>query len=124
MANMHTSAFLYSKIPNPSKSNTKKRSTIISDSAEIDEYGINTRSTKASLTNKSIGTSLIATLGQRKRDVKSLNVHPFKKNNPNKIDNNNNIDESPRISTEQVRSLFIYVYRLSLPKVATNILIL
>ena len=123
MANMHTSAFLYSKIPNPSKSNTKKRSTIISDSAEIDEYGINTRSTKASLTNKSIGTSLIATLGQRKRDVKSLNVHPFKKTNPNKTDDNN-IDESPRISTEQVRSLFIYVYRLSLPKVATNILIL
>ena len=101
---MHTNAFLYSKIPNPAKQNSKKRSTIMTDSNDIDEYGIKTQSTKVSTTNKSIGTSLIATLGQKKRDVKSLNTNPFRNNNAIRVDDNK-LDESPRISTEQVISI-------------------
>jgi hypothetical protein len=99
MANMNTNAYLYSKIPSKPKI---KKSNIVSGEHMMGNIDLKaTNSTKASLQHKSTASSLIATLGQRKRDTKSLNTAIYNRqidrNSPN-----DRLDASPRVSIEQV----------------------
>lgn len=97
---MNTNAFLYSKIPDPNKQ--KKKSIIVSD-ATLDDYGITSaKSAKVSTHNKSIVSSLISTLGQRKREPKSVAVNPFSVPRP-QIEANERLNASPKIMTEKAR---------------------
>lgn len=100
-ANTNTTAFLYSKIPSSNKPKIKKSNIIsgVHDFAETESKNVN--STKMSLQHKSTASSLIATLGQRKREPKSLNMYPFK--NSQISHEPSNLDASPRVSTEKVR---------------------
>lgn len=104
-AGMHTSAFLYSKIPNPSRSKGRK-TIIVPDATDVDDYDIKaTKSTKVSSQNKSVVSSLIATLGQRKRDANSLNGPVTSKPVIPRAHIKERLDRSPHISTENVRIL-------------------
>lgn len=96
----NTNAYLYSKIPGPNSKPKPNKTIIVSDAPDIDNYGI--KSAKVSTNNKSIVSSLIATLGHRKREPKSMNVHPFGKPKEGKFYHDKRLDESPKIITESV----------------------
>lgn len=99
-SNMHTNAFLYSKIPGKP---TIKKSSIVSGEQTMGNIDVKaTHSTKASLHHKSTASSLIATLGQRKRDTKSVNASIYKKSTNSSNAIKYEMDASPRISTEEV----------------------
>ena len=72
-----------------------------------------THSTKASLHHKSTASSLIATLGQRKRDNKSVNASIYKISTKSSNDIKDEMDASPRISTEQVSRKVLVLARSS-----------
>ena len=103
-ANNHTTGFLYSKIPN--KPVIKKSSIVpgTQESLEADPKAY--QSSKLSFQHKSTASSLIAALGQRKRDPKSVNSHPVQKHLLTKSEEDR-LDATPRISVEKV-SWYIY----------------
>jgi len=96
---MNTNAFLYSKIPNPNRPKNKK-SIIVSDATNIHEYGQATAKS-ANTNNKAVVSSLIATLGQRKRDSKSVNNHLYIRQKDQSNDEKR-LNASPKISIERV----------------------
>lgn len=98
-ANNHTTGFLYSKIPN--KPVIKKSSIVPGSHESLEADSKAYMSSKHSFQHKSTASSLIAALGQRKRDPKSLNSHPIAKHLLTKSDEDR-LDASPRISVDNV----------------------
>ena len=101
---MNTNAFLYSKIPDPGNKKSHKKSNIMNNDSGVADYGpMGTKSQRVTSNNKSIVSSLIATLGQRKRETKSVNNNPFLiKSKPQHNETNNRLNQSPKIATEKV----------------------